>query len=206
MKALLLVDLQNDYCEGGILEIRNSNVIISIANALMQHFDIVIATQDWHPANHGCFAANHLWRKPGQVIDLNGLPQTLWTMHCVQNSFGANLNKNLNTERITKLIKKGTDAEIGSYSAFFDNGKRKQTELKEYLQSKNIDMVYIMGLEIDMGVKNTALDALVLGYQTYLIEDACRDLYFTEGNIENTQAEMINKGVKLIHSTFILPS
>jgi nicotinamidase/pyrazinamidase len=206
MKALLLVDLQNDYCEGGILEIRNSNVIIPIANALMQHFDIVIATQDWHPANHGCFAANHLWRKPGQVIDLNGLPQTLWTMHCVQNSFGANLTKNLTTERITKLIKKGTDAEIGSYSAFFDNGKRKQTELKEYLQSKNIDTVYIMGLEIDMGVKNTALDALGLGYQTYLIEDACRDLYFTEGNIENTQAEMIHKGVKLIHSTFILPS
>jgi nicotinamidase/pyrazinamidase len=200
MKALLLIDLQNDFCEGGALEVPDSDMVLPIANDLMPFFDIVVATQDWHPANHGCFAANHLWRKPGQIIDLGGLPQTLWTMHCVQNSFGAQLHRELNTEGVSKVIQKGTNAAIGSYSAFFDKGKKKQTDLHDYLRTHTVDTVYIMGLDIDSSVKHTVLDALSLDYKIYLIEDGCRGIHFTEGVV----AEMKLLGVRIANSAFIL--
>ena len=119
MKALLLIDLQIDFCSGGILEVLGSNELIPIANQLMEKFDLVIATQNWHPANHASFAANHLWRKPGQVIDLHATPQILWPMHCIQGSFGAEFAPQLNTSQINKIFQKGTDPNIGSYSGFF---------------------------------------------------------------------------------------
>jgi nicotinamidase/pyrazinamidase len=210
MKALLLIDLQNDFCEGGVLEVSDSDTVLPIANALMPYFDVVVATQNWYPANHGSFAANHLWRKPGQVIDLQGLPQVLRIMHCVQNSFGANLHSGLNTvhrtpfgEGVSNIIQKGTDAGLDSYSAFFDNGKRKETGLKAYFKAENIDTVYIMGLGMESCVKHTALDAVSLGYKTFLIEDGCRGANFKEGGVENA-VELKNKGIKLIHSDYIL--
>ena len=203
MRALILVDLQNDFCKGGALEVKNGDAAISIANQLMPKFDIVVATQDWHPANHGSFAANHLWRKPGQVIDLNGLHQVLCTIHCVQYSFGAMFHKELNTEGVHKIIQKGTDPEVDAYSGFYDNGRKKQTELTDYLSSKNVDEVFVMGLATDYCVKYTAFDAVSLGYKTYLIVDGSWGVNLTEGDVDNAILEMSTAGVSIIYSSEI---
>ena len=198
MRALILVDLQNDFCEGGALEVKGGDDVIPIANRLMPLFDIVVATQDWHPANHGSFAANHLWRKVGQVIDLDGLQQVLWPMHCVQNSFGAMFHNALNTGNIAKIVQKGTHAEVDSYSGFFDNGRRQQTELDDYLKSKAVTEVYIMGLATDYCVKFTALDAVSLGYKTYLIKDGFRGVNLKKGDVKRAIDEMRDNGVKVV--------
>ena len=138
MKALILVDLQNDFCWGGTLAVEGGNDVIPIANQLMDKFDWVVATKDWHPANHGSFAGTHYerWRKPGDVIDLNGLQQVLWPIHCVQETFGSEFVNELNDEKINHITYKGTDVGIDSYSGFFDNGRRKATDLHDFLQSK----------------------------------------------------------------------
>ena len=203
MTVLIIVDLQNDFCKGGALEVKNSDAAIPIANLLMPKFDIVVATQNWYPANHGSFAANHLWRKPGQVINLNGLQQVLRTLHCVQNSFGAMFHKELNTEEVHKIIQKGTDPEVDAYSGFYDNGRKKQTELTDYLSSKNVDEVFVMGLATDYCVKFTALDAVSLGYKTYLIEDGSWGVNLTEGDVNQAILEMKNAGVEIIQSSEI---
>ncbi|MCH2045358.1 MAG: bifunctional nicotinamidase/pyrazinamidase [Saprospiraceae bacterium] len=195
MKALILVDLQNDFCKNGALEVPDGNAVIPIANQLMEQFDLVVATQDWHPANHKSFAANHPWRKPGQVIDLNGLDQILWPIHCVQNSLGADFVDELDTSKITKVFQKGTDPEIDSYSGFFDNGKRKSTGMGEYLKEKGVEEVYVLGLATDYCVKFTAIDALELGFRTTLVEDACRGVNLQEGDVSKAVEEMKTKGI-----------
>lgn len=195
MKALILVDLQNDFCSLGALEVPNGNEVIPLANQLMPHFDLVIATQDWHPGDHGSFAANHPWRKLGQVIELNGLSQILWPIHCVQNSFGAEFVDELETEKINKIFPKGTDSGIDSYSGFFDNGHRNSTGLGDYLKEKDVKEVFVMGLAADYCVKFTALDAIGLGFKTYLIEDATRGVNIQEDDTRNAFKEMRDKGV-----------
>jgi nicotinamidase/pyrazinamidase len=198
MKALILVDLQNDFCAGGALEVKEGDSVVPIANDLMGNFDLVVATQDWHPANHASFAANHLWRKPGQVIDLEGLQQVLWPIHCVQDSFGARFHKDLNTEGVHKIVQKGTDPNVDSYSGFFDNGRRKQTELDVILKENDVKEVYVMGLATDYCVKYTALDALSLGYDTYLIEVGTRGVDLNEGDVARAIEEMREKGVHIV--------
>jgi nicotinamidase/pyrazinamidase len=200
MKALLLIDIQNDFCVHGALEVNDADAIVPIANRLMPLFDVVVATQDWHPADHKSFAANHLWRKVGQVIDLNGLTQTLHPMHCVQNMMGANFHRGLNTDGVHHVVRKGTDAEIDGRSGFFDNGKRTETDLDVFLKSLGVKEVYIMGLATDYCVKFTALDAVDLGYKTYLIEDACRGFDLNAGDNERAIADMAKFGVYIIHS------
>lgn len=206
MKALLLIDLQIDFCPGGALEVKEGDQVIPIANALMEKFELVIATQDWHPANHGSFAANHPWRKPGQVIDLHGLQQVLWPIHCVQGSFGANFHPALNQTGITKVFVKGTDPTIDSYSGFFDNGHRKATGLGDYLKEQGVTEVFIMGLATDYCVKFTALDAVELGFTTSLIEDASRGVNLKEGDVDQAVADMKEKGVAIIQSEVLLPA
>jgi nicotinamidase/pyrazinamidase len=204
MKALILVDLQNDFCPGGALEVKEGDQVIPIANELMNTFDLVVATQDWHPANHGSFAANHLWRYPGQVIELDGLEQILWPIHCVQDSFGAQFVKTLETDKIDDIFVKGTDPKIDSYSGFFDNGHRKATGLGDYLKDKGVTAVYVMGLALDYCVKYTVLDAIELGFDTYLIEDATRAVNLAEGDADKAVSEMEAKGAHIIQSTTIL--
>ena len=204
MKALLLVDLQNDFCPGGALEVQEGDLVIPIANRLMEHFDIVVASKDWHPADHGSFAANHPWRKPGQVIELHGLQQVLWPIHCVQGSFGANFHPSLNQAGITKVFVKGTDVTIDSYSGFFDNGHRKATGLGDYLKEKGVTEVFVMGLATDYCVKFTALDAIELGFATSLIEDASRGVNLKEGDVDQAIADMKSKGVTVIQSEDLL--
>lgn len=200
MKALILVDLQNDFCPLGALAVKEGEQIIPLANQLMDKFELVVATQDWHPANHGSFAANHLWRKPGQVIDLYGLPQILWIMHCVQGSFGAEFVASLQTEKITKVFQKGTDPTVDSYSGFFDNGKRNSTGLADFLNKKGVTTVYIMGLATDYCVKYTAEDAVDLGFETYLITDGCRGVNLQVDDSDKAIAFLKSKGVKMVTS------
>lgn len=200
MEALLLIDLQIDFCPGGALEVKDGDQVIPIANKLMRHFDLVVATQDWHPADHGSFAANHPWRKPGQVIDLHGLSQVLWPIHCVQDSFGAQFHPELNQVGITKVFVKGTDPTIDSYSGFFDNGHRKATGLGDYLKEKGVTRVFVMGLATDYCVKFTALDAIGLGFETRLIVDGSRGVNLQEGDVEQAIAEMKEKGVEVVTS------
>ena len=200
MKALILVDLQNDFCFGGALSVKGGNDVIPIANQLMDQFELVIATQDWHPANHKSFAANHIWTKPGQVIDLNGLQQILWTIHCVQGTFGAEFVGNLEANKITKIFQKGTDIEIDSYSGFFDNGHRKATGMGDYLKEKGVTEVYVMGLATDYCVKFTALDAVDLGFTTHLLVEGSRGVNLQEGDVDKAIEEMRSKGIHIIEN------
>lgn len=204
MKALILVDIQNDFCRGGALEVPDGDAVVPIANALMPHFDLVVATQDWHPANHESFAANHPWRKPGQVIDLHGLPQVLWTIHCVQNTFGAEFVKELNTQPIDRIFQKGMNTDVDSYSGFFDNGKRHATGMGDYLRDAGVEEVYVLGLATDYCVQYTAIDAAELGFTTFLIEDACRGVNLQPEDVANSIINMQKKGVKIIKSSIFL--
>ncbi len=200
MKALILVDLQNDFCPGGALEVAQGDQVIPIANQLMDRFELVVATQDWHPANHKSFAANHPWRKPGQIIDLNGLEQILWPIHCVQESFGAEFVPELNTSAIQHIFQKGTDPEIDSYSGFFDNGHRKTTGLGDFLKEQQVKEVFILGLAADYCVKFTVLDALELGFKTNLIKDGTRGVNLQVEDTQKAFKEMEAKGANLITS------
>jgi nicotinamidase/pyrazinamidase len=206
MRALICVDIQNDFCPGGSLEVREGDQVIPVANKLMEHFDLVVATQDWHPANHKSFAAMHPWRYPGDVIELNGLQQILWPIHCVQGSFGAEFAPGLNTDAFEKVFVKGTDTEIDSYSGFFDNGHRKATGQGDYLKEKSVEEVYILGLALDVCVKFTVLDALGLGFKTYLVEDGCRGVNLNEGDSDKALSEMREKGAIIAQSDQIITS
>ena len=141
-----------------------------------------------------------MWRKPGQVIDLHGLPQILWTIHCVQNSFGAEFVRELEVTKIDKIFPKGTDATIDSYSGFYDNGHRKSTGMGEWLKEKGVDTVAILGLATDYCVKFTALDALSFAFKTYLVEDACRGVELQEGDISRAKKEMQDAGVEMVNA------
>lgn len=200
MDALILVDLQNDFVPGGALPVPHGDAVVAVANRLQPLFDLVVATLDWHPSDHGSFAANHEGKQPGDRIELNGLEQILWPVHCVQNTPGAELLAALNTTRIAKSFRKGTDPAIDSYSGFFDNGHRKATGLGNYLRGRNVTRVYILGLATDYCVRFTALDARQLGFETSLIEDGCRGVDLHPGDVETALREMQNAGVRITNS------
>ncbi len=200
MKALLLIDLQNDFLPTGALPVPEGDQVVPVANRLMPGFDLVVATQDWHPANHGSFAANHPGRKPGDQIDLAGLPQILWPVHCVQNTPGAKFAPALGATRITHIVRKGADPTIDSYSGFFDNGHRQPTGLHDYLRSKKITDLYVMGLATDYCVKFTVLDARQLGYKVHLIPEGCRGVNLQPGDAAAAIAEMQAAGVELVRT------
>jgi nicotinamidase/pyrazinamidase len=195
--ALILVDLQVDFMPMGMLPVAEGDQVVPMANALMPAYHTVVATQDWHPANHGSFAANHPWRKPGQVIDLHGLPQVLWPIHCVQETWGAEFVANLDTERITKVFQKGTDPETDSYSGFYDNGHRHSTGMAEWLKEQGIEEVHVLGLAADFCVKFTVLDALKEGFKTTLIREATRGVEMASGDVERAVEEMLAAGAVL---------
>lgn len=174
MKALIIVDIQNDFIPGGSLAVPDGDKIISRINELQKKFDLVVATQDWHPSNHKSFASQHDSKNPFDVIDLNGLQQTLWPDHCIQSTKGAEFHKDLNTNKIEAIFRKGTNPEIDSYSGFFDNGRKKATGLHGYLQERKVTSVFICGLAADFCVYYTALDALSLGYETTILDESTK--------------------------------
>jgi len=204
MKALILVDIQNDFVPGGALAVPEGDLIVPLVNQLQPHFDLVVATQDWHPANHGSFAANHAGRNPGEMIDLAGLPQILWPTHCVQDTEGAKFVAGLDRRQWDRVFTKGTDTGIDSYSGFFDNGHRQATGLGDYLKAKQVTEVYVVGLATDYCVKFTALDAVQLGFKTHLIEDACRGVNLQPGDVAAAVEEMKKAGVEILHAEKIL--
>ena len=206
MKALILVDIQNDFLPGGALAVPDGDQVIAPANALIDRgrFDLIVATQDWHPRDHGSFAANHPGKKIYDKIDLNGLPQTLWPVHCVQHTRGAELNKSLRRDRIGRVFQKGTDPGIDSYSGFYDNGHRKSTGLADYLKAQGVDEVFICGLATDYCVNFTALDARQLGFKTTLIEDACRGVNIRPNDSADAIEAMRREGVSVVSSASLI--
>ena len=204
MKALILVDIQNDFLPGGALAVPEGDLVIPVANRLQAVFPLVVATQDWHPENHGSFAANHPGKKVFEQIVLNGLPQTLWPVHCVQGTSGAELASGLKRERIAKTFPKGTDAGIDSYSGLFDNGHRKSTRLGEWLKEKAVTEVFVCGLATDYCVKFTALDAAQFGFKTHFIEDASRGVNLQPNDVKDAIAEMNRAGVATVQSADLL--
>jgi len=204
MKALIIVDLQNDFMPGGALGVPNGDQIIPLINALMPHFSLVLATQDWHPPDHVSFAAQHPGKKVGDIIDAKGIPQILWPTHCVRNTHGAELVSSLNKESIESVFYKGTDKWIDSYSAFFDNARRRSTGLGEYLQTRKIKDITIAGLATDYCVLYSTIDALDLGLSVTVVEDACRGINLQPSDVKDAFAEMKEKGAHLILSNEIL--
>ena len=204
MDALLLVDLQNDFLSGGSLAVPDGEAVISIANRLMSRFDHIIASQDWHPPGHKSFADQHPGLSPGDSIQLNGTPQILWPRHCVQDSVGAEFSRDLQTPRITHVTRKGTEPEIDSYSAFFDNGHLKETDLHAYLQIQGIRHLSVLGLATDYCVKYSVLDALSLDYQVTLVTDAIRGVELAAGDCQRAIVEMSTHGALLQESAALL--
>lgn len=199
-RALILVDIQNDFIPGGSLAVADGDATVPVANRVQPHFELVVATQDWHPADHGSFASNHEGRRPGELSELGGLPQVLWPDHCVQGSRGAEFHRDLDMSRVARVFRKGTDPEIDSYSGFFDNGHRKATGLGDYLREQQVTDVYVMGLATDYCVKWTALDALQLGFRTHLIEDGSRGVELKPGDVAAAVEEMRQAGVDITSS------
>ena len=206
MKALILVDIQHDFLPSGTLAVPDGDKVIPIVNKLQAAFPLVVATQDWHPANHGSFAASHPGKQVFEQIDLNGLPQTLWPVHCAQNTKGAELADTLSRERIAKVFPKGTDVGIDSYSGLFDNGHRKSTGLGEWLKAQGVTKVFVCGLATDYCVKFTALDAAQMGFKTHFIEDASRGVNLQPNDVKHAIAEMKRAGIVVVQSAELLNS
>ncbi|MCG8306299.1 MAG: bifunctional nicotinamidase/pyrazinamidase [Cytophagales bacterium] len=204
MKALIVVDIQNDFLPGGALAVKDGDQIISTVNELMHKFDLVVATQDWHPKDHGSFASNHNGRKAGDEIELYGLNQILWPDHCVQNTHGAEFSEKLEITRFDKVVRKGTDILIDSYSGFFDNGRKKDTGLNDYLKSHHVEVVFVVGLATDYCVKFTAIDAVELGYRTFIVPDATKAVNLQQGDFERSIDELVSKGVRPFDSSELL--
>jgi len=202
--ALLLIDLQNDFMEGGALAVPNGSDVIPIANRLMPQFPLVIATQDWHPANHQSFASQHQGIELYSQFDLHGLPQTAWPDHCVQDTFGAELGPGLDLSMIHERVMKGTDPSIDSYSGFFDNGHRRGTGLTELLRKHAIAEVTIMGLATDYCVLYSALDAIREGFATTVLIDGCRGVGLAKTDIDRAWNTMRRAGVRCIASERVL--
>jgi nicotinamidase/pyrazinamidase len=204
MDALILVDIQKDFLPGGSLEVKEGDRVIPVANALQAYFELVVATQDYHPRDHGSFAANHEEKKPGDYIELNGLEQILWPVHCVQGTEGAEFADDLKMEKVQKVFKKGVDAGIDSYSGFYDNGHKRATGLAEYLREKKVDRVFIVGLAADVCVKFTAMDALNEGFKTVVVSDGTRAVNLQEGDYEKTMKELREKSAEIRESREIM--
>jgi len=197
-KALLLVDIQNDFISGGALAVPDGDAVVPAANDAMKHFNLVVATQDWHPADHGSFAGQHSGRKPGDFIELNGLKQILWPDHCVMNTRGAEFAGGLALERVHKIFQKGIHREVDSYSGFFDNGHRYDTGLGDFLKEQAVEEIAIVGLATDYCVKHTAMDARKLGFRTNVIREGVRGVEIMKGDCEKAIHEMKNAGVIIV--------
>lgn len=198
MRALILVDIQNDFCPGGALAVADGDAVVAAANALMQQHDLVVATQDWHPADHRSFAVNQGGHQAYDVIDLDGLPQVLWPAHCVQWTGGALFHPALDTRRIACVFPKGTDRAVDSYSGFFDNARRHSTGLADWLRARSVDEVGIVGLATDYCVKATAIDAAELGFRTRVHRHACRGVGLGPGDIAAAIDAMRSAGVDIV--------
>ena len=197
--ALILIDIQNDFCPGGALEVGEGNEIVEVANKLQEKFRVKIATQDWHPPNHTSFASNHLDKLPFSTTEMFYGTQVLWPDHCIQGKKGAEFHPKLITESTDLIIRKGFRTEIDSYSAFFDNDHKTSTGLGGYLKARGINSIYLCGLALDFCVYFSAIDWVKLDLEVNVIKDACRAIDL-DGSLEMAINDMKNTGVNLITS------
>ncbi len=197
--ALIVIDMQNDFCEGGALAVTGGNAIVPKINQIRDRFSTVIFTKDWHPKNHLSFATEHAGKKPGDCVRLpeSGVTQILWPPHCVQGTPGAQFHPDLEVRPSDPIFYKGTDRSMDSYSAFFDNGHIKSTGLSHYLNEEKLRMLYLCGLATDYCVKYSVLDALSLGFDVVLIQDACAAVDLKENDGDRAIEEMVAKGARI---------
>ncbi len=194
--ALLVIDVQNDFCPGGALAVTGGNDIVPGINAAMSGFDAVILTQDWHPAGHSSFASSH-GADPMSMMDMPYGPQVLWPDHCIQGTQGAAFHAGLQTDRADLIIRKGYNAAIDSYSAFFENDKTTPTGLQGYLRTRGIDTLTLVGLATDFCVNYSAVDAAKLGFKVTVQTDLCRAIDF-DGSLDAAKSGMQQAGVGFI--------
>lgn len=200
--VLIVVDVQNGFCPSGNLPVPNGDEVVPIINSLAEQFSNIVITQDWHPHNHISFADNHPNKRPFDYIELEYGSQVLWPSHCVQGSVDAQLHPDLKLSHAQLIIRKGFQPQLDSYSAFLEADHRTATGLSAYLQQRQIDTVYIVGLATDFCVAWTALDAAKLGFNTFVIEDACRGIDL-DGSMDKAWQEMEQHGVNRIQSEHI---
>jgi nicotinamidase/pyrazinamidase len=196
MKTLLIVDVQNDFTPGGSLEVPNGDEIVPEINELQDDFDLIIATQDWHPEGHKSFASSHDNKEPFDEIEWKGLDQILWPDHCVQDSKGSQFHPDLNTKRVEAIFRKGMDMDIDSYSGFYDNGHEKSTGLAGYLRERKVSELTICGLAADVCIYFTLKDALKEGFNTVLVKNGTRAL--DDEKFEEQLKELKGKGLKVV--------
>ena len=197
MNALILVDLQNDFTPSGALPVPEGDSIVPLINQLQQKFDLVVATQDWHPADHQSFAIQHEGKQPGELIDLHGIPQVLWPIHCVQETEGAQFISSLDQSKVKRVFRKGQNPRIDSYSGFFDNDHQSSTGMGEYLREQGVDEVFVVGLATDYCVSFTAADAAELGFRTIVISDATRGVNLQKGDVDRALVALQEQGVRI---------
>jgi nicotinamidase/pyrazinamidase len=203
MKALLIVDIQNDFCPGGALAVPYGDSVVPVVNKLTGRFDAVIQTQDWHPEGHSSFASSHEGKNPYETIELNYGTQILWPDHCVQGTSGADFHPGLNTEKTEVIIRKGFRKEIDSYSAFFENDQKTTTGLTGYLKQRGITDLYATGLATDFCVKWSVLDGMDEGFTMHIVKDAVQGIDL-DGSLGLAWKEMAEKGVNFTTSGELL--
>ena len=195
--ALLVIDVQNDFCPAGALAVVGGNEIVPYINKEMVKYDCVVLTQDWHPKGHSSFATSHEGKNPLDLIKMPYGDQVLWPDHCVQGSEGAEFHPELNIEQANAIIRKGSDPRIDSYSAFFENDRKTPTGLDGYFKSLEIDNINLVGLATDFCVNYSAQDAANLGYKVSVLEKMCRAIDLN-GSLAAAKSEMQNCGVEFI--------
>jgi nicotinamidase/pyrazinamidase len=197
--ALLVIDVQNCFLPGGSLAVKDGEQVVPIINRIAKGFANVVMTQDWHTAGHISFASTHAGKKPFETVDLAYGKQVLWPDHCVQGTDGAALSKELSIPHAGLIIRKGFHGDVDSYSAFTEADGKTTTGLAAYLQARKVERLFVAGLATDFCVAWTALDARKAGFETYVVEDACRDID-TQGSLAKAWADMATAGVKRIQS------
>jgi nicotinamidase/pyrazinamidase len=196
-EALIAIDVQNDFCPGGRLSVAGGDGIVAAVNALLDEFPIRILTQDWHPADHTSFAANHPGAAEFSLVEMTYGPQVLWPVHCVQGTVGAAFRSDLHTDRADLVVRKGFRSGIDSYSAFFENDHRTPTGLEGYLRTRGAKRLTMVGLATDFCVAYSAIDAAGLGFEVTVMERACRAIDLN-GSLAEARAKMRAAGVRLI--------
>lgn len=199
-RALLVIDVQNDFCPGGSLEVPEGDAIVPVINRLLPRFGVVVATQDWHPADHVSFASSHPDTRPFDVIDYDGISQTLWPDHCVAGTPGAELHPELEARRLDLILRKGSRRELDSYSAFSENDRRTATGLAGYLRERGVRELCLTGLAADVCVYFSAMDAVRLGFSVALVEEATRGIDAPPGSLAERMDEMRAAGVRLLRA------
>lgn len=200
MNALVIVDLQNDFVEGGALAVPGGRAIVPLANALQPRFDLVVGARDWHPPDHGSFASSHPGCVPGDVVDLGGVSQVLWPVHCVQGTRGADFVPELDRRHWAEVFSKGVDRDVDSYSAFFDNDRHRATGLGDFLRAQGVGEIFLLGLATDYCVKFSTLHAIEFGFRVAVIEDACRGIELRPGDTARALEDMRRAGAQILRS------